>query len=425
MTTEGESEASSNSATSYCIGLSDVESAAERIAGLASRTPVLTSKSLDVLCSRSPGSADHDDDDEESLTVAAASSPTTLWNKVQQRSVFFKVEALQRTGSFKFRGALNAALALRERVLKQHQATKDDDECKEINVVTHSSGNHAQAVALAASIASNISNQGASGPKVNATICMPRNAPTVKRNAVAGFGGEIIMVDNTNEAREEMADRIVEERNAQFIHPSEDPKVIAGQGTATLEMVEQVRDILRERVSTGANDSLASASFDKPLDAVIIPVGGGGLASGNTIALRGLFGSGIKIILAEPSELDDAKRSREAGELLGHHEDNQLNSVADGLKTTLGPNTWPIVRDLVDDIITVSEEDILRATKLIWERLKVCIEPSAGVGVAVAMSDEFASKYRMEDGIVNVGVILCGGNVDIIQTCKLMEQMGL
>ena len=234
------------------------------------------------------------------------------------------------------------------------------------------------------------------------------------------------MVDNTNEAREEMADRIVEERNAQFIHPSEDSKVIAGQGTATLEMVEQIREILRERASNnGANNGALPTSFDKPLDAVIIPVGGGGLASGNTIALRGLFGNNIKIILAEPSELDDAKRSREAGELLGHHEDNQLNSVADGLKTTLGPNTWPIVRDLVDDIITVSEEDILRATKLIWERLKICIEPSAGVGVAVAMSDEFANKYRMEDGIVNVGVILCGGNVDIIQTCKLMEQMGL
>ncbi len=149
------------------------------------------------------------------------------------------------------------------------------------------------------------------------------------------------------------------------------------------------------------------------------------MASGNTIALRGMFGDKVKIILAEPKELDDAKRSREAGKLLGHHEDNQLNSVADGLKTTLGPNTWPIVRDLVDDIITVSEEDILRATKLIWERLKICIEPSAGVGVAVALSDDFAEKYRIEDGIVNVGVILCGGNVDIIQTCKLMEQMGL
>ena len=430
MTTEGESEASSNSSTPYCIGLSDVESAAERIAGLASRTPVLTSTSLDVLCSRSPRSADHDEDEEESSAVAASSPTTTTTQKEQQqRSIFFKVEALQRTGSFKFRGALNATLALRERVLKQHQAESsatDGDECKEINVVTHSSGNHAQAVALAASIASNIGNHGASGPKVNATICMPRNAPTVKRNAVAGFGGEIIMVDNTNEAREEMADRIVEERNAQFIHPSEDSKVIAGQGTATLEMVEQVREILRERASNnGANNGALPTSFDKPLDAVIIPVGGGGLASGNTIALRGLFGNNIKIILAEPSELDDAKRSREAGELLGHHEDNQLNSVADGLKTTLGPNTWPIVRDLVDDIITVSEEDILRATKLIWERLKVCIEPSAGVAVAVAMSDEFASKYRMEDGIVNVGVILCGGNVDIIQTCKLMEQMGL
>ena len=280
MTTKGESEASTTSAAPYCIGLSDVESAAERIAGLASRTPVLTSSSLDALCSRSPGSA------EESSAVATTTKAVPTHKGRQQRSIFFKVEALQRTGSFKFRGALNATLALRERVLKQHQAESslatDDDECKEINVVTHSSGNHAQAVALAASIASNIGNQGTtSGPKVNATICMPRNAPTVKRNAVAGFGGEIIMVDNTNEAREEMADRIVEERNAQFIHPSEDPKVIAGQGTATLEMVEQVKDILRERASkNGANNGALPTSFDKPLDAVIIPVGGRGVGIG-------------------------------------------------------------------------------------------------------------------------------------------------
>jgi serine racemase len=418
MTTEGrESEAPPPyAAAPYCIDLSDVESAAERITGLASRTPVLTSTSLDLLCSRSPGSADD---------PAAADESSS---KPQHRSVFFKVEALQRTGSFKFRGALNATLALRERVRKQTEAAVADGasscDCEDINVVTHSSGNHAQAVALAARIASSIDNQGSSGPRVNATICMPRNCPTVKRNAVAGFGGEIIMVDNTNEAREEMADRIVEERNAHFIHPSEDPKVIAGQGTASLEMVEQVRGVLRQRASTEAA-APPFHSFDKPLDVVIIPVGGGGLASGNTIALRGLFGDNIKIVLAEPKELDDAKRSREAGKLLGHHEDNKLNSVADGLKTTLGPNTWPIVRDLVDDIITVSEEDILRATKLIWERLKVCIEPSAGVGVAVAMSEEFAEKYRVELGIVNVGVILCGGNVDIIETCKLMDQMGL
>jgi len=123
--------------------------------------------------------------------------------------------------------------------------------------------------------------------------------------------------------------------------------------------------------------------------------------------------------------MNDAKRSKEAGKLLGHDPDNKLNSVADGLKTTLGPNTWPIVRDLVDDIITVSEDDILSATKLIWERLKVCIEPSAGVGVAVALGDEFRSKYRLEDGITNVGVVLCGGNVDILKIAKLMQERGI
>jgi serine racemase len=123
--------------------------------------------------------------------------------------------------------------------------------------------------------------------------------------------------------------------------------------------------------------------------------------------------------------MDDAKRSKEAGVLLKHSSDNKLNSVADGLKTTLGPNTWPIVRDYVDEIITVSEEDILKATKLIWERLKVCIEPSAGVGVAVALGQEFQSKYRLEDGIRKIGIILCGGNVDILTIAKLMEDGGL
>ena len=132
-----------------------------------------------------------------------------------------------------------------------------------------------------------------------------------------------------------------------------------------------------------------------------------------------------KIILAEPAEMDDAKRSKEAGQLLGHDPGNKLNSCADGLKTTLGPNTWPIVRDLVDDIFTVSEVDILRATKLIWERLKVAIEPSAGVGVAVALGEDFRNKYSVEKGIEKVGVILCGGNVDILKTCKLMQEHGI
>lgn len=132
-----------------------------------------------------------------------------------------------------------------------------------------------------------------------------------------------------------------------------------------------------------------------------------------------------QIILAEPSKLDDAKRSFSEGKLLKHDPSNKLDSVADGLKTTLGPNTWPIIRDLVDDIFTVSEEDILRATKLVWERLKVCIEPSAGVGVAVAMSEEFNAKYTTESGIKNVGIILCGGNVDVVKIASKMSSMGL
>merc|ERR1719223_1689252 len=165
---------------------------------------------------------------------------------------------------------------------------------------------------------------------------------------------------------------------------------------------------------------------NEELDAVIIPVGGGGLASGNTIALRGMLGKNVKIVLAEPAEMDDAHRSFYSQTLVGHDPTNELNSVADGLKTTLGPNTWPIVRDLVDDIITVSEDDILRATKLIWERLKVCIEPSAGVGVAVASSREFREKYpAVEAGVKNVGVILCGGNVDVVKIAKLMETRGV
>jgi serine racemase len=129
--------------------------------------------------------------------------------------------------------------------------------------------------------------------------------------------------------------------------------------------------------------------------------------------------------LAEPSVLDDAKRSFTEGKLLKHSPDNKLNSVADGLKTTLGPNTWPVVRDMVDDIFTVSEEQILRATKLVWERLKVCIEPSAGVGVAVAMLDEFNETYDTKNGINNVGIILCGGNVDVIKIAAMMKDLGL
>lgn len=356
------------SSTQYCISFEDVKQAAERIQGVSHKTPVLTSRSV---VSSSP----HEDG----------------------KNYFFKVEAMQKTGSFKFRGALNAV---------KHQLQERNDELEnsqELLVVTHSSGNHAQALALASKLASSNENK-----TVSATIVMPKSAPLVKKNAVQDFGATIVMVENTNEARKAEAEKIIASTGATFIHPSENPKVIAGQGTVCLEFVEQVQTL-------GGGD----------LDAVIIPVGGGGLASGNCISLRALLGNKVKIILAEPETLNDTKRSFMEGKLLKHHPDNKLDSVADGLKTTLGPNTWPIVRDFADDVITVSEEEILRATKLVWERLKVVIEPSAGVGVAVAQSLEFNTKYQKSEGIHNVGIVLCGGNVDVLKIASKMNEMGI
>lgn len=236
---------------------------------------------------------------------------------------------------------------------------------------------------------------------------MPENTPDVKRKAVIAFGGTPVMTASTNEAREEKAAEIVNETGATFIHPSEDPRVIAGQGTVCLEWHAQQQQ-------------------ESPLDVVIIPVGGGGLAAGNTIALRALYGANVQIVLAEPQALDDAYRSFYNNKTLQGHDACNLpvQSVADGLKTTLGPHTWPIVRDQVDAIFTVSERDILVATKLVWERLKVCIEPSAGVGVAVLLySKEFRERYGAT--AKNVGVVLCGGNVDVIKVAGLMKDMGV
>ena len=386
----------------YCINFQDVLNAAKRIDGIAHKTPVLTSTSLNLY--KHPSS----------LSCNSTSS-----KECNRRKIFFKVEAMQRTGSFKFRGAMNATLSMMEDHEDRPRNSTDIDTTdidadisnkneEGVHLVTHSSGNHAAALALAAKIASE---SGHIKTNVRSTIVMPENAPIIKVNGVKGFGGNIIFVESTNEARESMADQIVKEQSAEFIHPSEDKRVIAGQGTVCLEFVEQVWYL--------------EGFVDGDLDVVIIPVGGGGLAAGNIIALRGMLGDHVKIVLAEPEEMNDAKRSFESGKLLGHHPDNKLKSVADGLKTTLGPNTWPIVRDLADDIITVSEENILRATKLIWERLKVCIEPSAGVGVAVAYGQEFENKYKVEDGFEKVGIVLCGGNVDVLKIAALMQEKGL
>mmetsp|Transcript_31089 Transcript_31089/g.45494 ORF Transcript_31089/g.45494 Transcript_31089/m.45494 type:complete len:392 (-) Transcript_31089:219-1394(-) len=383
-----EHEIKSESATEYCTTFADIQEAAMRIRNIAHRTPVLTCSTMDEMVSS---------DCEKSVKL------------------FFKVEAMQKTGSFKFRGALNAVKCLLSET-EQEQNENAKNEINPLQVVTHSSGNHAQALALAAKLASTESIL----CNVHATIVMPRGAPEIKKRAVEGYGAEIILVENTNEAREEKADVVVAERGASFIHPSEDPRVIAGQGTVCLEMVEQCAQIMMIPNAADSTSNKKSA----PLDIVVIPVGGGGLASGNIIALRGLLGDSVKIVLAEPQELNDAKRSFYGKSLVGHDPNNLLNSVADGLKTTLGPNTWPIVRDMADDVMTVSEADILRATKLVWERLKVCIEPSAGVGVAVVMGEEFLQRYIVgnndSDEVLKIGIVLCGGNVDVVKVAKMM-----
>ena len=256
----------------YCINFQDVTKAAERINGIAHRTPVLTSTSLNEICSKK-----HRRESCDGAFLGCG------------RRLFFKIEAMQRTGSFKFRGALNATLSLLENSDKQ---TRKGSQGNVINVVTHSSGNHAAALALSAKLASNLNTH----YTVNATIVMPKNAPEIKKAGVKGFGGEIILVDNSNEAREDMADLIVEERNAFFVHPSEDIRVIAGQGTACLELVEQVREMLSKKVlSEKAMAEYGERRVKFPLDAVIIPVGGGGLASGNTIALRGMLADNVKV----------------------------------------------------------------------------------------------------------------------------------
>lgn len=334
----------------YCIDSSDIEAAYERIKGMVNRTPVLTSRILDDMSGRT--------------------------------GVFFKTEAYQKTGSFKFRGATNAVMSLPEAVAAA-------------GVCTHSSGNHAQALAFAAKAAG-----------IPANIVMPTTAPLPKQNAVRGYGANVVMCSPA--AREPTCSKVASDTGGTIVHPSEDPRVIAGQGTVSLEWLQQMQD------EYGGKD----------LNIVIIPVGGGGLAGGNAVMLRAALGKNVVIVLAEPAAADDAARSFASKEHCGHVGNIPPTTVADGLKTTLGPNTWPLVRDLVDDVMTVDDRTILECTHLIWTRMKVMIEPSAGVGVGVLLSDQFRDKYPASK-YPNVGVVLCGGNVDVLQTAQLMQEHGI
>jgi len=253
---------------------------------------------------------------------------------------------------------------------------KLSEEAAQKGVITHSSGNHAQALALAAKIRG-----------ITAHIVMPRTSPKVKKEAVEKtYLANVYLCEPTLKAREEEAEKIIQQTGATFIHPFNNLDVIAGQGTIAYEL-------------------LTFDLKDKKIDALIVPIGGGGMISGVCIAAKGIDPH-IRIFAAEPLGADDAKRSMDSQQL---QPSINPKTVADGLLTSMGDLTWPIVQKCVEKVITVTEEEIIKSMRMVWERMKVVIEPSAAVGVAVALSSEFQSL----EGIKTVGIVLCGGNVDL------------
>jgi threonine dehydratase len=306
--------------------IDDIRAAASRLAGRAHHTPVLTSASLDAMAGA---------------------------------ELHFKCENFQRAGAFKFRGATNAVLSLPDAVAAK-------------GVVTHSSGNHAAALALAAKLRG-----------IPAYVVMPKNAPGVKQQAVRACGGQITLCEPTLEGRHAAAERLLAETGATLVHPYDDPAVIAGQGTVALELHEQVPG----------------------LDAVVVPVSGGGLISGIAIASAAVSPA-TAVFAAEPAQADDAARSLRSGRL---EPPGSANTIADGLRASLSERTFSIMSKHVRDVVTVSEAEIVRAMRLIWERLKVIAEPSAAVSLAAV----FAGGNRF--GGRRVGVVLSGGNLDLVK----------
>ncbi len=280
-----------------------------------------------------------------------------LINEMVGAEVFFKCENFQKMGAFKMRGAVNKILSLSE-----------EERAK--GVVTHSSGNFGQAVALSAKLLG-----------VSAYIVMPENAPQVKKNAVRGYGGMVTECISTIEARELETQRIQQETGATFMHPSNDVEVILGNSTAASELLEDHSDI----------------------KAVFAPVGGGGLVAGTALAVH-YFGTDCKTFGGEPMEVDDAYRSLLSGKI----EINETtNTIADGLRTYLGDQNFPIIQELVSEIIRVEEQEIVDAMQLIWERLKIIIEPSSAVAFAALLKNKESFKGK------KVGVIFSGGNIDV------------
>lgn len=280
-----------------------------------------------------------------------------LLNKISGADLYFKCENFQKMGAFKMRGAVNAVLSLSE-------------EKRNKGVVTHSSGNFAQALSLAAKNAG-----------VPAYIVMPSSAPQVKKNAVRGYGGEVTECFPSLEEREKAAQKIIDQTGATFIHPSNDLDVIYGQGTAALELLQDHGN----------------------LDYVITPVGGGGLIAGSALAVH-FASEKCKTIGAEPFQVDDAYRSLKSGKI----EVNETSeSIADGLKTQLGDLNFPLIQKYVSEIIRVEEQEIIAALKLIWERMKIIVEPSSAVAFAAVLREK--EKFKGS----KIGIIISGGNVDL------------
>lgn len=308
----------------YEISISDVVNAKKRIQKFIKRTPILTSSSI---------------------------------NRITGSEIYFKCENFQKVGAFKFRGATNAVLSL----------SKEEAEC---GVATHSSGNHAQALALAAK-----------QNGINAFIVMPDNSPRVKQDAVREYGGKIFFCEPTLKAREETLNNVVSDTGAVFIHPYNNYNVIAGQGTAALEILENMDEF----------------------DCIITPVGGGGLLSGTSLTVKSIAPE-KNVFAAEPEGADDAYRSFKSGEIVP-----SINpkTIADGLLTSLGDKTFKIISKLTDDIFRVSDEQIIEAMKLIWQRMKIVVEPSAAVtlGAVLTNPDFFYGK--------RIVCIISGGNVDL------------
>ncbi|AGY58305.1 threo-3-hydroxy-L-aspartate ammonia-lyase [Gloeobacter kilaueensis] len=307
------------------VDYGDIEAAAHRLAGVAHRTPVLTSRTVDALSGA---------------------------------QVYFKCENFQRTGSFKFRGAYNALSQL-------------TDEQRQRGVIAYSSGNHAQAVALAGQLLA-----------IPTLIVMPEDAPRIKRWATEGYGAEVILYDRRRTTREAVAEKLIAERGTTLIPPFDHPQVVAGQGTAARELFSQAA----------------------PLDVLVVCCGGGGLLSGSAIAAHALAPT-CRVIGAEPAQADDAARSFRTGVL---HTVHNPDTIADGARTpSLGQITFALVRHYVHDIVTVEEAAIVRAMFFLWERLKIVVEPTGALATAALLEGKVARKGE------RVGVIVSGGNVDV------------